>query len=32
MARLMRATRVALNIHPNEKSSLWKVWPYWVEF
>lgn len=32
MARLMRAARVTLNIHPNEKSSLWRVWPYWVEF
>jgi hypothetical protein len=32
MARLLRAARVTLNIHPNEKSSLWRVWPYWVEF
>lgn len=32
MARFMRAARVALNIHPNEPSSIWKTWPYWVEF
>lgn len=32
MARLLRAARVALNIHPNEPSSLWKVWAIWVEF
>ena len=32
MSRLIRATRVALNIHPNERSSLWRIWPLWVEF
>jgi|AraplaMF_Col_mLB_1032019.scaffolds.fasta_scaffold00128_46 hypothetical protein len=32
MARLLRAARVAMNIHPNETSSLWKTWPLWVEF
>lgn len=32
MAKIFRAARVALNIHPNEPSSLWRTWPYWVEF
>jgi hypothetical protein len=32
MAKLLRAARVALNIHPNEASSLWTHWLVWVEF
>jgi len=32
MKRFARALRVTLNIHPNEKSSVWKTWPLWVEF
>jgi hypothetical protein len=32
MTRFLRAARVALNIHPNEASSLWTIWPFWVEF
>lgn len=32
MSRLLRAARVSLNIHPNEASSLWRIWPVWIEF
>jgi hypothetical protein len=32
MKRFARALRVSLNIHPNEKSSVWNTWPLWIEF